>query len=28
MGFTEVERFQAYGAEHWFGLWSLVTPYG
>lgn len=22
LGFTEVERYQAYGAEQWFGLWS------
>ena len=28
LGFTEVERFQAYGAEQWFGLWSPVTPSG
>jgi hypothetical protein len=20
-GFTEVERFEAYGAEQWFGMW-------
>ena len=26
LGFTEVERFEAYGAEQWFGLWSPVTP--
>ncbi len=25
LGFTEVERYQAYGAEQWFGLWSPVT---
>lgn len=24
LGFTEVERFQAYGAEQWFGVWSSV----
>lgn len=22
LGFTEVERFQAFGAEQWFGVWS------
>jgi RimJ/RimL family protein N-acetyltransferase len=22
LGFTEVERFEAYGAEQWFGMWS------
>jgi RimJ/RimL family protein N-acetyltransferase len=22
LGFTEVERYEAYGAEQWFGLWS------
>ncbi|WP_377267811.1 GNAT family N-acetyltransferase [Peterkaempfera sp. SMS 1(5)a] len=26
LGFTEVERFQAYGAEQWFGVRSSVTP--
>jgi RimJ/RimL family protein N-acetyltransferase len=26
LGFTEVERFQAYGAEQWFGVWSSVMP--
>ncbi|MEE1753086.1 GNAT family N-acetyltransferase [Streptomyces sp. SP18CS02] len=26
LGFTEVERFQEYGAEQWFGVWSSVTP--
>ncbi|MEU9498008.1 GNAT family N-acetyltransferase [Streptomyces sp. NPDC048196] len=25
LGFTEVERFEAYGAEQWFGEWSPVT---
>ncbi|RCG28725.1 N-acetyltransferase [Sphaerisporangium album] len=24
--FTEVERFEEYGAEQWFGVWSSVTP--
>ncbi|MFJ9588708.1 GNAT family N-acetyltransferase [Streptomyces acidicola] len=26
LGFIEAERFQAYGAEQWFGVWSPVTP--
>jgi RimJ/RimL family protein N-acetyltransferase len=26
LGFTEVERFEEYGAEQWFGQWSSVTP--
>jgi RimJ/RimL family protein N-acetyltransferase len=26
LGFTEVERYEAYGAEQWSGLWSPVTP--
>ena len=26
LGFTEVERFEAYGAEQWFGVWSSVAP--
>ena len=26
LGFTEVERFQAWDAEQWLGLRSLVTP--
>lgn len=26
LGFTEVERFEAYGAEQWFGVRSSVTP--
>jgi hypothetical protein len=25
LGFTEAERFEAYGAEQWFGMWSPVT---
>ncbi|MEU0052365.1 GNAT family N-acetyltransferase [Streptomyces sp. NPDC006309] len=25
LGFIEVERFEAYGAEQWFGRWSSVT---
>jgi RimJ/RimL family protein N-acetyltransferase len=28
LGFTEVGRFEAYGAEQWFGMWSQVTPSG
>jgi RimJ/RimL family protein N-acetyltransferase len=28
LGFTEVERFQAWGAEQWFGMRSPVTPSG
>jgi RimJ/RimL family protein N-acetyltransferase len=28
LGFTEVERFEAYGAEQWFGMWSPVPPPG
>ncbi|WP_416900404.1 GNAT family N-acetyltransferase [Micromonospora echinospora] len=26
LGFTEVERFEEYGAEQWRGVWSPVTP--
>ncbi|MFE6049310.1 GNAT family N-acetyltransferase [Kitasatospora sp. NPDC056446] len=26
LGFTEVERYEAYGAEQWFGLRPPVTP--
>jgi RimJ/RimL family protein N-acetyltransferase len=26
LGFAEVERFEEYGAEQWFGVWSSVTP--
>src|SRR5580693_5981543 len=26
LGFTEVERYEAYGAEQWFGRWSPATP--
>ncbi|GGV22179.1 hypothetical protein GCM10010260_73010 [Streptomyces filipinensis] len=26
LGFIEVERFEAYGAEQWSGMWSSVTP--
>ncbi|MGW6983588.1 GNAT family N-acetyltransferase [Streptomyces sp. NPDC054932] len=28
LGFTEVERFEEYGAEQWFGVWSSATPSG
>lgn len=28
LGFTEVERFEEYGAEQWFGVWSRATPTG
>jgi RimJ/RimL family protein N-acetyltransferase len=28
LGFIEVERFEEYGAEQWFGVWSPVTPSG
>ena len=28
LGFTEVERFEEYDAEQWFGVWSSVTPSG
>jgi hypothetical protein len=28
LGFTEMERFEEYGAEQWFGVWSSVTPSG
>ncbi|MEV0495942.1 GNAT family N-acetyltransferase [Streptomyces atratus] len=26
LGFTEVERCEAWGAEQWLGMWSPVTP--
>ena len=26
LGFTEAERYEAYGAEQWSGMWSPVTP--
>ncbi|MFG2833163.1 GNAT family N-acetyltransferase [Streptomyces sp. NPDC048434] len=26
LGFTQVERYEDYGAEQWFGVWSPVTP--
>jgi RimJ/RimL family protein N-acetyltransferase len=28
LGFTEVERFEEWGAEQWFGVWSPVTSSG
>ncbi|MFD3699675.1 GNAT family N-acetyltransferase [Streptomyces sp. NPDC058646] len=28
LGFTEVERFEEYSAEQWFGVWSSVMPSG
>ncbi|KQV16620.1 GNAT family N-acetyltransferase [Kitasatospora sp. Root107] len=28
LGFTELERFEEYGAEQWFGVWLPVTPSG
>lgn len=28
LGFTEVDRFEEYGAEQWFGVWSPATPSG
>jgi hypothetical protein len=28
LGFTEVQLFDAYGAEQWFGTRSPVTPSG
>ncbi|MFF0009668.1 GNAT family N-acetyltransferase [Streptomyces tibetensis] len=27
LGFTEVERFEEWGAEQWFGVWSSVPPF-
>lgn len=26
LGFTEVTRFEEFGAEQWFGVWSPVAP--
>ncbi|WFE99307.1 GNAT family N-acetyltransferase [Micromonospora sp. WMMD964] len=26
LGFTEVQRYEAWGAEQWLGVWSPVTP--
>jgi RimJ/RimL family protein N-acetyltransferase len=28
LGFIEAGRFEAWGAEQWFGMWSPVTPSG
>lgn len=28
LGFTEVDRFEEFGAEQWFGVWSSVTTSG
>ena len=28
LGFIEVDRFEEYGAEQWFGLWSSVASSG
>ncbi len=28
LGFTEVERFEDYGAEQWLGVWFPSTPSG
>lgn len=29
LGFTEVERFEGWGAEQWFGVWSpVMVPSG
>ncbi len=28
LGFTEVERFEEYGAGQWFGVWTPVMPSG
>ena len=28
LGFTEVERFEDYGAEQWLGVWPSDTPSG
>ncbi|MGW0538118.1 GNAT family N-acetyltransferase [Streptomyces sp. NPDC003032] len=28
LGFTEVERFEEWGAEQWFGVWSSVSHSG
>jgi RimJ/RimL family protein N-acetyltransferase len=28
LGFTEVERFEEFGAEQWLGVWSSATPAG
>ncbi|WP_395298362.1 GNAT family N-acetyltransferase [Kitasatospora hibisci] len=28
LGFTEVQRFEEYGAEQWFGVWPPAAPRG
>jgi RimJ/RimL family protein N-acetyltransferase len=28
LGFTEVERFEEYGAEQWLGVWTATAPSG
>jgi RimJ/RimL family protein N-acetyltransferase len=28
LGFAEVARFEEYGAEQWFGVWTAGTPSG
>lgn len=28
LGFTEAKRFEEYGAEQWFGVWSSGSPTG
>ncbi|MFD7115442.1 GNAT family N-acetyltransferase [Streptomyces sp. NPDC059922] len=28
LGFTEAQRFEEWGAEQWFGVWSRVRPSG
>ncbi len=26
LGFTEADRFEEYGAEQWFGVWTSEAP--
>jgi RimJ/RimL family protein N-acetyltransferase len=28
LGFAEAKRFEEFGAEQWFGVWSPITPFG
>lgn len=28
LGFTEVERYEEFGAEQWFGVWTQDAPPG
>lgn len=28
LGFSEVERFEEWGAEQWFGAWTPASPHG